>query len=89
MCVLFQEHMCGQFGYQEHGFPDSSKEWEGIRNFAGGAIFLLGGENLRRSGFDHSNYFKSQKQLSVNTEHQLKSKLAWPVCQKSIKLKQK
>ena len=41
-----------------------------------GKFFLPGGGNLRRSGFDHSNYFKSQKQLSVNTEHQLKSKLA-------------
>ena len=41
-----------------------------------GQFFLAGGGNLRRSGFDHSNYFKSQKQLSVNTEHQLKSKLA-------------
>ena len=30
--------------------------------------FLLGGENLRRIDFDNSN-------LSVNTEHQLKSKL--------------
>ena len=89
MCVLFQEYMCGQFGYQQHGFPDSSKEWEGIRNLLVGQFFLLGGGNLRRSGFDHSNYFKSQKQLSVNTEHQLKPKLPWPVCQKSIKLKQK
>ena len=33
-------------------------------------------------------FFKTKKQHSVNTEHQLKSKLAWPVCQKSIKLKQ-
>ena len=40
-----------------------------------GQFFLAGGGNLRRSGFDHSNYFKSQKQLSVNAEHQLKSKL--------------
>ena len=54
-----------------------------------GQFFLPGGGNLRRSGFDHSNYFKSHKQLSVNTERQLKSKLALPVCQKSIKLKQK
>ena len=33
-------------------------------------------------------FFKTKKQHSVNTEHQLKSKLAWPVCQKSMKLKQ-
>ena len=41
-----------------------------------GQFFLPGGGNLRRSDFNHSDYFKSQKQLSVNTEHQLKSKLA-------------
>ena len=32
-------------------------------------------------------FFKAKKQHSVNTEHKLKSKLAWPVCQKSMKLK--
>ena len=48
---------------------------EGIENFAGGT-FLSGGGNLRRSNFDDLNLFQSQKQLSVNTEHQLKSKLA-------------
>ena len=43
-------------------FPNSAKKWEGmprlgggIRNFAGGRIFLLGGGNLRGSDFDHSN----------------------------------
>ena len=30
----------------------------------------------------------SMLQHSVNTEHELKQKLAWPVCQKSMKLKQ-
>ena len=39
-------------------------------NTAGG-IFLPDGENLRRSDFDDSEI--------VNTEHQLKSKLAWSV----------
>ena len=61
---------------------------EGIENFAGG-IFLSGGGNLRRSNFDDLNLFQSQKQLSINTEHQLKSKLAWPTHTKSMKLKQK
>ena len=60
----------------------------GIRNFAG-EIFLPGEGNLRRSDFDNSNLFQSLKQLSVNTEHQLKSKLKWPMCPKSMKLKQK
>ena len=57
----------------------------GIRSFAGGVI-LLGGLKLRRSDFDYLNLFPSYKELSVNTEHQLKSKLALPVCTKSIKL---
>ena len=39
-----------------------------------GEIFLLGGGNLTRSDFDHSNLFQSQKQHSVNIEHCLKSK---------------
>ena len=37
---------------------------------------LPGGENLRTSDFDDSKIFQSQKQHFVNTEHQLKSKLA-------------
>ena len=41
-----------------------------VVNTAGG-IFLPGGENLRRSDFDDSEI--------VNTEHQLKSKLACSV----------
>ena len=28
--------------------------------------------------------FKAKKQHSVNIEHQLKSKLAWPACKKSV-----
>ena len=31
--------------------------------------------------------FQGKKQLSVNIEHQLKSKLTWTVCPKSMKLK--
>ena len=52
-------------------------------------IFLPGEENLRRSDFDDSNLFQSWKQPSVKTKHQLKSKLTWPVCPKSMNLKQK
>ena len=47
-----------------------------------GEIFSPGGGNLRKSDFDDSKIF-------VNTEHQLKSKLAWSVSQKSMKLKPK
>ena len=62
------------------GFPNSDKGWRRgkggkIGNFAGG-IFLPGGENLRRSDFANLNLFHSCKQHSVDTEHQLKSKLA-------------
>ena len=46
-----------------------------------GEIFLPGGENLRRSDFDDPEI--------VYTEHQLKSKLAWSMSLKSMKLKQK
>ena len=31
--------------------------------------------------------FFKLKQLSLNTEHQLKSKLTWPVCRKCMKFK--
>ena len=41
-----------------------------------GEIFLQGGENLGRSNFDDLKIFQSKKQHFVNTEHQLKSKLA-------------
>ena len=62
--------------------------WRGIpcwENFLG-EDFLFVGRNLRRSDFDHSNLFQSLKQHSVNTEHWLKSKLAWPVFTNSMKL---
>ena len=32
-------------------------------------------------------FFKAKKKYSVNIKHQLKSKLAWPLCKKSMKLK--
>ena len=57
-------------------------------NFAWG-MFLLGGGNLTMSDFDHSNLFQSLKQHFVDTERQQKSKLAWPVCTKGMKLKEK
>ena len=46
-----------------------------IGNFAG-RTFLLSGEGLTRSNFEHLSLFQSYKQNSVNIEHQLKSKLA-------------
>ena len=45
------------------------------------------GRNLIMSDFDHSDLFQSKKQHSVNIENWLKSKLAWPVCTKSMNLK--
>ena len=63
------------------GFPNSGKGWGGGKFFpveggggseillGGGGDFLWGEGNLRRRDFDDS------KQLPVNTEHQLKSKL--------------
>ena len=59
-----------------------------IRNRTGGNFFM-GEGNLRRSDFDNSNLIQSLKQLSVNTENQLKSEVTWPKCPKSMKLKQK
>ena len=52
--------------------------------FAGG-IFSPGGGNLGGSDFDVSTFFNDKKQLSVNTEHQLKSQFPWPMCLKSMK----
>ena len=50
-----------------------------------GETFLLGGGNITKSEFDHSNLFRSQKQHSVNIKHWLQSKLACPVYTKSMK----
>ena len=41
---------------------------EVMENSAGWRI-LLGGENLRKSDFDHFNYTQKLKQHSVNNEH--------------------
>ena len=49
---------------------------EGESEILLGENFLPGDWNLRWSDFDNSNLFQSQKQLSRNTEQQLKSKLA-------------
>ena len=70
-------------------FQVNSKNWGRVTP-RGGGIFLLGGGNLRRNDFDNPNLFQSKKQLSVNADHQLKSKFALPVCpKKNMKLKQK
>ena len=55
-----------------------------IKYFAGG-IFSPGA--LEGSDFDVSTFFNDKKQLSVNTEHQLKSQFPWPMCLKSMKFK--
>ena len=60
----------------------------GNQKFYWDRFFLPGEGNLRRSGLKIQTFNKA-KQLSVNTEHQLKSKLTWPKCPKSMKLKQK
>ena len=78
-------------------FQVNSKNWGRVTPseveseiMQGGGIFLLGGGNLRRNDFDNPNLFQSKKQLSVNADHQLKSKFALPVCpKKNMKLKQK
>ena len=65
------------------GFPNRGKRWGEIPPHPVGmqleillsGSFLLGEGNLRRSDFDNFNLFQSEKQLSVNTEHQLKPKL--------------
>ena len=65
------------------GFPNSGKRWGEIPphpvgmelEILQGGSFLPGEGNLRRNDFDNLNLFQSEKQLSVNTEHQLKPKL--------------
>ena len=63
------------------------EKWDGEMGMVAWEIFLLGAENLIKSDFDLLNLFQSQKQHSVNIEHQLKLKLVWPVCTRSMKLK--
>ena len=46
-------------------FPLGEVRWE---IFLGG-FTLYGGENLRRSDFDHSNLIQGQKQHSVNMQY--------------------
>ena len=41
---------------------------------------------LLNQGIGTSVPEKGEKQHSVNIQHQLKSKLGWPVCTKSMKL---
>ena len=56
-------------------FPNSVKRW-GNGKFCWGGCFLSGDGNLRRSDFDHSNFFQSQKQHSVIIDHQIKFKIS-------------
>ena len=68
------------------GFPNSS-------GGGGGAEILLGEffyQVVRTwGGVTLASDSKLKKKHAVNTEHQLKSTLVWPVCQKTMKLKQK
>ena len=65
------------------GFPNSGKGWGKVNSSQWGGEnwklywwdFLKDEENLRMSDFANLNFFQSQKQLSVNAECQLKSKL--------------
>ena len=70
------------------GFASSVKGCKGWKILLGTNIFLTG-RNLRRSDFDHSSLFQNKKQQSINIGHQLSSKLACPVCTKSMKWKYK
>ena len=76
------------FIYQ--GFPNSAKRWEvGISPLGQGnqiflEIFFTGQWEPRRSDFDHSHLF----QIIFFQQLHLKSKLAWPVYTKNMKLKQ-
>ena len=81
--------------WEVQGFPNSIKGCVCVCVGGGGGgwevlligIFLLGGGNLSKKDFDRSNLFQSKKQHSVNTEHQIKPKLAWAMQTNSIKLK--
>ena len=55
----------------------------------GGRIFFAGWRELEEWFWGFEPFSKLFQQLSVNTEHQLKSKLTWSVWPKSMKLKQK
>ena len=59
----------------------------GMRNFAGGGWLFHGLMGIW--GGVLLILFQSLKQQSVNIEHWLKSKLAWPVYAKSMKVKWK
>ena len=60
-----------------------------IRNFTGREDFFAGWRELEEWFWGFEPFSKLFQQLSVNTEHQLKSKLTWSVWPKSMKLKQK
>ena len=50
-----------ELGIQK-GFPNNSKEWEGIRNISGG-IFLLGGGTLGRVILATKTFFKAKNSI--------------------------
>ena len=52
-----------------------------------GEFTLYGGENLRRSDFDHPNLIQGQKQHSVNMQYWFKSKLTCVHKEYEVKIK--
>ena len=71
----------------QQGFPKSFKGW-GIEILLGRDFFTVWREPEEEWIWPFEPFSKL-KHVSVNTEHQLKSKLTWPACLKSMKLKQK
>ena len=85
MLLVYKRMFCY---HPPQGFPNSINWWGDAPNlvwanqkFCMGRIFLLGGESLMRSEFDHTNLFQGSKQHSVNIEHWL-HKHYTPVCRK-------
>ena len=68
-------------GYGQNIFPNE-EEWEiMLGRISYGVVGVWGVISTIVT------FFKVKKQHSVNIEHQIKSKLAWPKCKKSMKLK--
>ena len=67
------------------GVNSPSVKWDG--KFSWGGFTLYGGENLRRSDFDHSNLIQGQKQHSVNMQYWFKSKLTCVYKEYEVKIK--
>ena len=69
--------------------PPFSSRGEGGTEILLGEFFNGWREPKEEWSWQFKPLFQNWKQLSVHTEHQLKSKLRWPKCPKSTKLKLK